>query len=91
MLHRIPVEKPKQFGKRIAAGQKKGIVNPDIDPCWLWMSIIGLTMFPFAAAKIWNRVPTLVDLNKDDLARHVIVLLMHGLTIPSFTPTSNNG
>lgn len=91
MLQHIPVEKPKQFGKCIAAGQKQGIVNPDIDPRWLWMSIIGLTMLPLAAAKIWNRVPTLVDLNKDDLARHVIALLMHGLTNPSFTPISNNG
>jgi AcrR family transcriptional regulator len=88
MLQRIPVEKPMQFGKSIAAGQKQGIVNPDIDPRWLFMSIIGLTMLPLAAAKIWNRVPALAGLNKDDLARHVIALLMNGLTSPSFDPAS---
>jgi len=91
MLQRIPVEKQKQFGKRIAAGQKEGIVNPDIDPRWLFMSIIGLTMLPLATAKIWNRVPALVGLNKDALARHVIALLMHGLANPSLGDGTNSG
>src|ERR1039457_1842840 len=79
VLGRIPVEKHKQFGECITLGQKQGVVNPDIDPRLLHMSIIGLMMLPLATAKIWNRLPSLAGLNKDDLARHVIALILHGL------------
>ena len=90
MLGRIPAEKHKKFKECITLGQKQGVVNPDVDPRLLFMSIIGLTMLPLATAKIWNQVPALVGLNKDDLARHVIALLIHGLTNPSFGPASNS-
>jgi hypothetical protein len=90
MLGRIPAEKHKKFKECITLGQKQGVVNPDVDPRLLFMSIIGLTMLPLATAKLWNQVPALVGLNKDDLARHVIALLIHGLTNPSFGPASNS-
>jgi hypothetical protein len=54
-------------------------VNPDVDPGLLHISIIGLVMLPLATAKIWNQVPTLEGFNKDDLAQHVIALILHGL------------
>jgi AcrR family transcriptional regulator len=79
VLGRIPVEKHKQFAESINLGQKQGVVNPDVDPRLLHMSIIGLVMLPLATAKIWNRIPALAGLNKDDLARHVIALILHGL------------
>ena len=91
MIRHIPIDKLKQFEDCIAAAQKRGIVNPDIDPRWLFISIIGLTMLPLAAVKIFNRVPTLVALNKDDLARHIIALLMHGLANPSLGDGTNSG
>lgn len=83
LLQRISVDRQKKFVECIAAGQKRGEVNEDIDPRFLFMSIIGLTLLPLAAAKIWNRVPILEGLGKDDLARHVTALLMHGLINPS--------
>ena len=76
---RIPVEKHKKFAESITSGQKQGVVNPDVDPCLLHMSIIGLVMLPLATANIWNRVPALEGFNKDDLAHHVIALISHGL------------
>ena len=91
VFKRIPVEKHKQFGECITLGQKQGVVNPDVDSRLLHMSIIGLMMLPLATAKIWNRVPSLVGLTKDDLARHVIALLKNGLINPSLGPASNNG
>ena len=86
VLGRIPVEKHKQFAECITLGQKQGVVNPDIDPRLLHMSIIGLMMLPLATTKIWNRMPALAGLNKDDLARHVIALTLHGLN--NHTPGS---
>ena len=91
IIRHIPIDKLKQFEDYIAAAQKRGIVNPDIDPRWLFISIIGLTMLPLAAVKIFNLVPTLVALNKDDLARHVIALLMNGLANPSLGDGTNSG
>ncbi|MGA3282132.1 MAG: TetR/AcrR family transcriptional regulator [Smithella sp.] len=91
ILRRIPTGKHKKFGKCITLGQKQGVVNPDIDPRLLFMSIIGLTMLPLATVKIWNRVPTLAGLKKDALARHVIALLMHGLANPSLGDKTNSG
>ncbi len=83
LLQRISVDRQKKFVECIADGQKRGEVNEDIDPRLLFMSIIGLTLLPLAAVKIWNRIPLLEGVGKDDLAQHVTALLMHGLINPS--------
>lgn len=83
LRQRISGDRQKKFGEYIAAGQKRGEVNKDIDPRLLLMSIVGLTLLPLAAAKIWNRIPLLEGLSKDDLSRHVTELLMHGIISPS--------
>ncbi len=89
-MQRISLDRQKKFVECISAGQKRGEVNEGIDPRLLYMSIVGLTLLPLAAAKIWNRIPTLEGLGQDDLARHVTALLMHGLTNPSPAPATNS-
>ncbi|MRS05898.1 TetR/AcrR family transcriptional regulator [bacterium] len=81
-MQHISFDRQKKFVECITAGQNRGEVNMEIDPRLLYMSIIGLTLLPLAAAKIWNRIPILEGLGKDDLARHVTALLMHGLANP---------
>ncbi len=88
-MQRISLDRQKKFVECILAGQKRGEVNEGIDPRLLYMSIVGLTLLPLAAAKIWNRIPTLEGLGKDDLARHVTALLMHGLANPSPATAAN--
>lgn len=83
ILQRISSDRQKKFIEFIATGQERGELNKDIDPRLLFMSIIGLTLLPLAAAKVWNRIPALEGLGKDDLAQHVIELLMHGIAAPS--------
>ncbi len=78
-LQHIPLDRQRQFAECIRAGQKRGEVNKGIDPRLLYMSIVGLTLLPMAAAKIWSRIPILDGVGRDDLARHVAALLMHGL------------
>ena len=83
MLPRIPIDKLKLFARCIAAGQKKGIVNPDIDPRLLFFSVLGLTMLPMAMAKVWSRIPIMEGVGKDELTRHATALLLHGLSNPT--------
>src|SRR5512136_3129786 len=78
-MQHISLDRQRRFAECVSAGQKRGEVNEGIDPRLLYMSIIGLTLLPMAAAKIWSRIPILEGVGKDDLARHVTALLMHGL------------
>ncbi len=78
-MQRVSLDRQRRFAECVSAGQKRGEVNEGIDPRLLYMSIIGLTLLPMAAAKIWSRIPILEGVGKDDLARHVTALLMHGL------------
>lgn len=88
MFRHIPVGKLAKFGTCVAAGQKQGLVNPDINPRLLFMSVIGLTMFQLAVAKIWNRIPVLEGLGKEDIARHAAALLMYGMSNPCLSDKS---
>ncbi len=86
VMQRMSLERQRQFAECISAGQDRGEVNAGIDPRLLYMSIVGLTLLPMAAAKIWGRIPILEGVGKDDLARHVTALVMHGLAGPSPAP-----
>ncbi len=85
-MRHIPLDRQRLFVECISAGQNRGEVNEGIDPRLLYMSIVGLTLLPMAAAKIWSRIPILEGVEKDDLTRHVTALLMHGLGNPSPAP-----
>jgi hypothetical protein len=53
-----------------------------LDPRLLVVSLLGLTMFPFAAAPIWRRVFDAGDVDNDALLRHTLALLDHGMDGP---------
>ena len=91
MLQRIPVEKQNQLGTCLAEGQKRGAVNPGINPYLLFVSIIGLTLFPLAVQDIWKRFPTLKKLNNEGLVNHATSLLLFGLAGPCPCVTTKNG
>ena len=82
LLRRVNLDKQERFKACIAAGQKRGVVNPGLNPQLLFMSIVGLTMLPLSMAKDWDRIPLIGKVSKQDLARHVIALLRHGLDVP---------
>lgn len=67
---------------RIAGEQAAGRLNPGLDPRLLMVSLVGLTLFPAAGLPIWR--PLLGDdgLGVDDIRRHALALLEHGLEQP---------
>jgi AcrR family transcriptional regulator len=79
LFERLIPELPQLLTKRFAAAQAAGMLNPDLDPRLLVVSLIGLTMFPAASAPIWRRMFAAGDLDADALARHTIALLDHGV------------
>ena len=79
LIQRVDLGKPERFKAGLAAAQKAGRVNPDIHPQLTFMSIMALTMLPLSMAKDWDRIPLIGRVSKQDLGRHVVALLKHGL------------
>ena len=79
LIQRVDLGKPERFKAGIAAAQKAGRVNAGINPQLTFMSIMALTMLPLSMAKDWDRIPLIGRVSKQELGRHVVALLQHGL------------
>jgi TetR/AcrR family transcriptional regulator len=67
--------------ERFSAAQRSGQINPDVDPRLLVVSIIGLTLFPLAAAPIWRQVFDAGDISTETLVQHTLALLERGALV----------
>ncbi len=79
VLARLPVAKLEAVGAAIAKAQKRGEVNPDLDPRLFILSILGLTMLPLATAGLWKGLPGAAEFDAKAIARHATALLTAGL------------
>ena len=79
LIQRVDLGVPERFKTVLAAAQKAGRVNPGIHPQLTFMSVIALTMLPLSMAKDWDRIPLIGRVSKQELGRHVVALLKHGL------------
>ena len=77
---RIPMDRVGAFRKAMALGQERGVINPEVDPSLLFLSIMALVMLPQATAKTWQAVNQTQTLASSALEQHVNALLMHGIT-----------
>jgi AcrR family transcriptional regulator len=82
IVTRISPQVPRVLAQRLADSQRSGRLNANLDPRLLVVSLLGLTMFPFAAAPIWRRVFDAGDVDNDALLRHTLALLDHGMDGP---------
>ena len=82
LVTRIATTLPQQMTQRFAAAQARGELNPGLDPRLLFVSLIGLTLFPAAGAPIWRRIFDADDLDGDAQRLHTIALLDRGLGLP---------
>lgn len=64
---------------KLVAAQREGQINPGLDPRLLLVSIIGLTLFPFAAAPIWRQLFDAGDITTETLVNHTLSLLEQGV------------
>jgi AcrR family transcriptional regulator len=70
------------LAERLAHAQEHGRLHRDLDPRLLVVSLIGLALFPFAAAPVWHRVFAGADVDAATLLRHTLALLDHGVASP---------
>jgi AcrR family transcriptional regulator len=78
-LERIGPILPRPLVERFRASQAAGEINPALDPRLLFVSLIGLTMLPYAAAPIWRQVFDADDIGPPQILEHTLALLSGGL------------
>ncbi|NYZ61343.1 TetR/AcrR family transcriptional regulator [Luteimonas deserti] len=81
MIDTIGPRLPRIMVERFADAQARGALNADLDPRLLMVSLIGLSMFPLAAAPLWRAMFGAHDLSPDALNHHTLVLLDRGLEL----------
>lgn len=72
---------PRKMVQRFSEAQSRGALNSDLDPRLLMVSLIGLTMFPLAAAPVWRTLFGAEELTYDALRQHTLTLLDRGLEL----------
>ncbi|MBD9534864.1 TetR/AcrR family transcriptional regulator [Stenotrophomonas sp. STM01] len=81
MIERVGPVLPRMLVERFAAAQRDGQLNPQLDPRLMVVSLMGLTMFPLASAPIWQSLSGAQDLGAEEVQRHALALLTHGLEL----------
>lgn len=73
----------KQFFQQIvaafSAAKDRGELPPDIDPRLLLVSLVGLTLFPAAAAPVWRNLMDTRDIDSQAMERHTLALVSQGI------------
>ena len=83
LMTRIAPQIAPLLAARFADAQRRGLLNPGLDPRLTVVSMIGLTVFPLAAQSIWRRLFDADDVDTDTLIRHTLALLGSGLAAPA--------
>ena len=79
LMDRVAPLVPLLLAQRFAAAQARGALNPDHDPRLLVVSLIGVTLLPYAAAPIWRGVFANPQIGDDALIAHTLALLKGGM------------
>jgi AcrR family transcriptional regulator len=81
LLGRIAPMVPQALAARFAQAQREGAINAALDPRFLVVSLVGLTLFPLAAEGIWRRVFPDGALDHALLRAHTLALLEGALEV----------
>jgi len=63
----------------VQQAQARGELNAELEPGLVVVSVMGLTIFPFAAESIWRQLPGNENITTETLVRHMLSLLTRGL------------
>jgi TetR/AcrR family transcriptional regulator len=80
LLKALPFEYVHHMITVVAAAQRRGEVIPQLDPRLMPMSVIGLTLLPFAAIGILQQIPPLRRVDRADIARNAEALLVNAVS-----------
>jgi len=72
----LPFEAVRHLIGAVAAAQRRGDTDPDLDPRLVVLSVIGLTLLPLATLRLWQVLPFLQGVSREQVARHAEALLV---------------
>src|SRR5690606_3565515 len=79
LIDQISPRVPRVLAERFGAARARGDLNGELDPRLLVVSLVGLTLFPLAAAPIWERLFDADDVDAGTLMHHTLALIAHGI------------
>jgi AcrR family transcriptional regulator len=72
----------RQLRDRFVEAQRNGQLNQELDPNLLVVTLISLTLFPFASQSIWRSQLGAGHVSPETIAQHALALLERGLELP---------
>lgn len=82
LIGRVADLLPKALAQRFASAREAGRIATAIDPRLLVVSLLGLSLFPLAAAPIWRQVFAADDIGTEQMLAHTLALIGPGLEPP---------
>src|SRR5690606_3593032 len=82
LIRHVAPAAARPLAARFAGAHAHGALPAGGDPRLPVVSLIGLTMFPLAAAPLWQRLLDASDLDSAALERHTLALLAHAFGDP---------
>lgn len=83
VLKGMPFEYIRHLITTVAAAQRRGAINRELDPRLVLMSVLGITLLPLATMRIWHEIPVMQGVGREDLARHAEALLLSAFSAPA--------
>lgn len=84
----LPFQYLQHLVSTIAAAQRRGEINAQIEPRLVLVSVIGNTLLPLAASPLWQQLPMLRNLSLETVARHSEALLVTAFSRSASDPTT---
>ena len=82
LLRILPFEYVRHLIGTVAGAQRRGEVSPHLEPRLVLLSVIGLTFLPLATMRMWQVLPILQGVEREDIARHAEALLVGAFSPP---------
>ena len=76
LLRRLPLGYIQHLIGAVASAQRRGLINPQLEPRLVFLTVLGVTLLPLATIGVWKEIPALQQVNREDVARHAEALLM---------------
>jgi AcrR family transcriptional regulator len=83
LMRILPFEYVRHLIGTVASAQRRREVSPQLEPRLVVLSVIGLTFLPLATARMWQVMPLLQGVNREDIARHAEALLVSAFSRPA--------
>jgi AcrR family transcriptional regulator len=66
----------------VASAQRRGEIIAELEPRLVLVSVIGLTLLPLATIRMWQSLPVMQGVGREDIARHAEALLVSAFSKP---------